>query len=234
VIHNGIDLEEFDRLAEDAPPRDDIPRIGIVGQMRRDRQKGYPGIIEAARCIPDARFCFCGDGHGRPEIEALVHRARLEDRITLVGERRDVPAFLRTLDIYIQPSRWEGFPHAILEAMAAGLPVVATRVGGIPEMVEDGVTGIIIPRDQVRALAEAIRFLLDDPRRARQMGKAGRSRVEKHFTVSANIAAHRDLYLKLVEKDRGGRRPPAASRSPGRAGPRGDGCDRPSGNGAPR
>lgn len=206
VIPNGIDLAGFDREAEAGPLSRSslgapagVPLIGTVGQMRRDRAKGYPTLVEAARLVRDrspAVFVACGDGTGRAEVETEIDRRGVRQTFRLLGLRRDVPSLLRSIDLYVQASRSEGMPNAILEAMAAGRPVVATAVGGIPEVVEDGVTGVLVPPDRPVEMAEAILSILGSPDRASAMGRAARKRVERDFSAAAMIAAHRHLYLR--------------------------------------
>lgn len=196
VIRNGIDLAEFDREAGAGfPIEDGAPRVGTIGHMRRDDSKGYPTLGAAARLVgkrSPARFLACG------EVDEKIRGQVEADGIRLLGVRRDTPAFLRALQIYVQASTREGLPNAILEAMAAGLPVVATAVGGVPEVVEDGVTGILVPPEEPARLADAILSLLDSPDRARTMGEAGRARIESHFTAAAMVAAHHTLYRRTV------------------------------------
>ncbi|MCZ6689936.1 MAG: glycosyltransferase [Planctomycetota bacterium] len=208
VIRNGIDLDEFDRLvgrdgidraALDIPPT--APLVGTIGHMRRDRSKGYPALVETARLLRDrtsARLLVCGDGGERPEVERLVKSSAVEDRFLLLGLCRDIPTFLSSVDIYVQASIREGFPNAILEAMAARLPVVATSVGGIPEIVQDGVTGILVPSDRPAEMAEAILSLLADAKSSKAMGEAGRASVEQDFTLPSMIDAHARLYRELI------------------------------------
>jgi glycosyltransferase involved in cell wall biosynthesis len=116
----------------------------------------------------------------------------------MLGFRADIPAVLARLGIFCLTSDSEGTPNAILEAMSAGLPVVATRVGGIPRLVRDGVTGLLIPPGDDHALTDALRTLLRDPERAREMGKAGRARVEAEFGCDAIVRQFEDYYFKQL------------------------------------
>lgn len=208
VIRNGLDLDAFDAEARAgfargaALPATDDPRIVTLGQMRSDGQKGYPMLVEMMRMVLAARpahLFACGDGPMRPDIEAAAQRAGVAGSVSFLGERRDVPSVLRDVDIYVQGSLWEGFPNAILEAMAAGLPVVATAVGGVPELVEDGETGVLVPPNDPRAMADVVLALIEDPDLARRLGEAGRQRVEEHFSAERVIQGHVELYRRLID-----------------------------------
>ena len=208
VIRNGLDLAEFDGEVRRGPlstaalgAPQGVPLIGAIGHMRRDRAKGYPTLVEAAHQVTErSKACFlvCGDGPLRGEVEEEIRARGVGERFRLLGARRDVPAFLKAMDLYVQASTREGLPGAILEAMAAGRPVVATDVGGVPEVVQDGVTGILVPPGRPAELAEAILSLLDSPDRAKEMGDAGRRRVESEFTAAHMTAMHRELYEGTV------------------------------------
>lgn len=139
----------------------------------------------------------------RSRIEAL----RLGDHVRLLGPRDDVPALMAAADLVVHPSHEEGFSNTILEAMAAGKAVVATDVGGIPEAVEDGVTGLLVPPCSPDRLAKALLSLLEDPARARGMGDAGRRRVRETFPLAKMVGEIEDLYEEIL---RGGGRPCAA------------------------
>ena len=117
-----------------------------------------------------------------------------------MGLRPDVERILHCIDLFVLPSRWEGLPNVVLEAMAAGKPVVATEVGGIPELVVQGVTGVLVPPQDVHALAEAIKALLADEPRALTMGAAGRERVQRHFSIGAMMAKTEALYRELLKQ----------------------------------
>jgi glycosyltransferase involved in cell wall biosynthesis len=124
----------------------------------------------------------------------------MAEAVTFTGVRADVPKILAALDLFVLPSLWEGMPNAVLEAMAAGLPVVATAVGGTPEVVMDGVTGLLVPPQDPSALAQAIERLLRDPDLRRTMGRAGRRRVEQHFDVRETVRQVEDLYETLLRE----------------------------------
>jgi glycosyltransferase involved in cell wall biosynthesis len=118
----------------------------------------------------------------------------LRDRLHLLGLRDDIETLLRAADVFVQPSRSEGLPLAVLEAMAVGLPVVASRVGGIPEAVRDGETGVLVPPSQPAALAEELRKLLESPERRLELARAGRRRVREAFSLEAMLEKYLALY----------------------------------------
>ncbi|HHY93851.1 MAG TPA: glycosyltransferase family 4 protein [Firmicutes bacterium] len=195
VVHipNGIDLRPFARFS--LPARTFRYRVGTVARL--SRQKGLPYLIEAAARVlaaePRATFLIGGQGPEEPRLREMIESQGLEGRVTLAGFVDDVPGFLENLDVYVLSSLYEGLPLATLEAMAAALPVVATSVGGVPEAVEDGVTGLLVPSRDPVALAEAILALLRDPARADALGRAGRRRVEVEF--DARLMAERVVAL---------------------------------------
>jgi len=153
-------------------------------------QKGLDTLIRAVKRLieHDDRFRFscliAGVGEDRDRLISLCRSLGLEERVRLVGRVTDIPAFLQALDIFILPSRWEGLGVVLLEAMANGCPIVATRVGGIPEVVEDGRTGRLVPPDDPRALAAAVLDLARDRSERIRLARAGRSAFERRFTAS--------------------------------------------------
>jgi glycosyltransferase involved in cell wall biosynthesis len=158
------------------------PKDGVT--LARALRKLEPGAYRAA---------IVGDGPDRTAVAA-----ELGDAGELLGERDDVAEQLARADVFVLSSRSEGLPMAILEAMAAGLPVVATAVGGIPELVADGETGLLVPPGDADALAEALRRLVADPELRRRLGDAARTRVEERFSLAATRRAHVELYDRLL------------------------------------
>ncbi|MBW2707724.1 MAG: glycosyltransferase [Deltaproteobacteria bacterium] len=164
--------------------------------------KGHLELLHAAKEVverfPDALFLLVGEDRGiQKDLERDVANLGIGQSVRFLGRRDDVPVLLTASDISILPSHEEGFSNVILESMAAGLPVVATNVGGNSEVVLDGITGWVIPPEDPRALAAKIIDLLKDPNRAEEWGKRGRERVNKMFTVKKMVAAHLDLYANL-------------------------------------
>jgi glycosyltransferase involved in cell wall biosynthesis len=176
-------------------------RVGAVGRL--SPEKGFDVFVRAAalvaRARPDVGFVVFGEGPTRPSLEELIRREGLAGRFVLAGFRQDLPAVLPGLDVAVSSSHTEGLPVAVMEAMAAGLPVVATAVGGTPEVVADGVTGLLVPVNDPAALAAKVTALLDDPRRA-AMGEAGRRRVRDEFTFAAMAERYERLFAAVVPR----------------------------------
>ncbi|HKR66191.1 MAG TPA: glycosyltransferase [Thermoanaerobaculia bacterium] len=158
TVHNGIELERF---ARPRVPRSGPPRIATVSVLRP--KKGIEVLLDAARRVENATFLIIGDGPMREEWTVLAQRLGVADRVTWAGHRRDVDALLAGCDLFVHPSLDDAFPTVLLEALAAGLPIVASRVGGIPEIVEEGVTGHLVPPGDADALARAIGDALAHP-----------------------------------------------------------------------
>ncbi len=149
---------------------------------------------------PAIRLLLVGDGDLRGDLEAQARSLGLSETVTFAGHRTDVPKALAVFDVFVLPSLWEGMPNVVLEAMAAGLPVVATAVGGTPEVVVDGVTGFLVPPRDPDALAEAITRLLRDPDLRRKMGQAGQKRIEQHFSIEETVRQTEALYEALLRE----------------------------------
>lgn len=182
VVHGGIDPAPYASL----PPKSSGPPT-VVTLSCLKRQKGLEDWhAVAARVrekIPDARFVIAGEGELRGELEERRRALGLERAVEMPGWVRDVPALLGSADVFLLTSHWEGFPLAVLEAMAAGVPVVATAVDGTPEAVEEGVTGYLVGRGEVETMAERVESLLRDEGLRRAMGTRGRERVIARFTI---------------------------------------------------
>jgi sugar transferase (PEP-CTERM/EpsH1 system associated) len=199
-IPNGVDTECFaPRRPEAARHTLDVPAcaavIGTVGRL--DPVKDHVGLIRAFAAVIPGRNAFlliAGEGPCRRRIEDTVRELGVGDRVRVLGERDDIPAVLNALDLFVLPSLGEGMSNAVLEAMATGLPVLATRVGGNSELVVDNVTGSLVPRGSLEAMVEAMRRYLDHPELMRAHGKAGRIRVEAEFALATTFGAYRDLY----------------------------------------
>ena len=179
IIPNGVDLSRFAGLAEKRPSRNGsaAQRVGIVANLRP--VKNVELFIRAAGSLasshPGVHFDIAGEGELRPSLQALIEALGLSDRVTLRGSVSDVPAFLGGLDVAVLCSLSEGSPNAIMEYMAAGLPAVATNVGGNAELVENEVTGLVVPSNDAERLAAAVDRLLSDPALAGRLGATARS-----------------------------------------------------------
>ncbi len=205
VIPNGLDLERFAAAPDDALRRslgvpDRRPIVGVVANFIH--YKGHRDFLQAwadvVKEFPRAAALLVGEGPLRAECEAQVAALRLDESVRFLGSRDDVPALLALMDLVAHPSLEEGFSNAILEAMAAGKPVVAANVGGNPEAVVDGETGLLVPPRDSAALAGAILRLLRHPEEAARLGEAGRRRVAEHFLISSTVQRYEAVYERLV------------------------------------
>lgn len=192
VIPGGVEMAAYAAV----PP----PVPGMVGALGRlEREKGFDLLLQAMAELPAANLLLGGDGQAREALSAQVRELGLTERVTLTGFVADVPAFLSQIGMLVLPSRSEGLGLVLLEAMAAGRPVVASRVGGIPEVVADGETGLLVPPEEPGALAAAIGRLLADPAKALRMGEAGRRRVQSLFSAERMAREMAALYEELME-----------------------------------
>jgi L-malate glycosyltransferase len=223
VIRNGVDLTRFDNL----PPRvnlrrelglpDDTPLVGVVSRLTR--LKGLEHFLEAAAIVrarmPAVRFLVAGetspmDRDYLRELQEYAVRCGVAEHVIFTGIRADVPAVLASLTVSVMPSLNEALSNVVLESMAAGAPTVATRVGGTPEAVGDGVTGILIPPADSVAMADAIVHVLSNPQLAAHLGCAARARIADHFSVRRMVRATEDLYTDLLERKQRKHLPTAA------------------------
>ena len=143
-----------------------------------------------------------GEGPDRPRLEEEIEALGLSGRVRLAGERRDVPELLAAADVFVLPSASEGLPVSVLEAMAAGLPVIASRVGGVPEQVSDGETGLLVEPGDPSDLTAALDRLIADPSLRRRLGAAGRARAEQAFDLDPFRRAHVELYSRELARRR--------------------------------
>jgi glycogen(starch) synthase len=200
VMYNGLELPS---LPPDPLPVD-APRVLCLGRLARGKR--VDGALTAFASIagrfPQARLVIAGDGLTRAELEQQAARQRISEAVDFIGwvAPRAVPALLNTATLVILPSQTEGLPLVALEAALMARPVVATRVGGVPEAVVQGQTGLLIEPDDDQALAEAMAWLLDHPEPARQMGQAARRRAQQVFGWERYVEAHDALYQHLVAK----------------------------------
>ncbi|HTY99930.1 MAG TPA: TIGR03088 family PEP-CTERM/XrtA system glycosyltransferase, partial [Rhodocyclaceae bacterium] len=209
-FYNGVDAGRF-HPADGLPGIEGCPfhrpehwLVGTVGRMQavKDQTLLARAFIRALETAPALkarlRLVMVGEGPLRAEALGLLEGAGLADLAWLPGERNDVPEVMRGLDCFVLPSLAEGISNTILEAMATGLPVIATRVGGNAELVVEGRTGELVPAGDADALAAAIVRYAGEPARARAAGRAGRAEVERRFSMEAMISAYRGLYDRLL------------------------------------
>jgi glycosyltransferase involved in cell wall biosynthesis len=207
VVRNGIELSRFDRRAAGplaGPVPDARPLVAVVANLWP--VKGHRVLLESIarvrRRFPDAVFALVGDGPERPALERRAAELGIGSAVAFLGTRYDVPAILARADAACLPSFAEGLPNAVMEAMAARLPVVATSVGGAPELVEHGVGGYLVPPGDPDALAAALIALLRDPAGARAMGARGRARAASALSLASMQRGYLDLYRQLLANDR--------------------------------
>ncbi|MGH9257378.1 MAG: glycosyltransferase [Vicinamibacterales bacterium] len=216
VIRNGVDLTRFrdpadpDGIRRELRVPDGTPLVVAVSRLTRF--KGLEQLIEAAAILKsrsrDARFLIVGETAPSQqayldELKQLATARRVEDRIVFTGLRSDVAAVLAAADVSVMPSLNEALSNVLLESMAAGAPTVATRVGGTPEALADGRTGLLVPPGEAAALAAAIAQLLDDRVLATGLGRAARHFIRDHFSVERMVRATEELYLELLARKRG-------------------------------
>jgi glycosyltransferase involved in cell wall biosynthesis len=209
LLPNGISLTalEIPESREQAKERLGISGfcLGTVGRL--EDQKGHAYLLQALPAmlaeIPDVTVLLAGDGRLRPSLEKLAQDLQVADRVRFLGTRRDMPLIYRATDVFVLPSLWEGLPLALLEAMGAGLPVVATQVGGIKEVVRDRENGRLIPPRNPGALAAAVMELARRPRWRAEMGDAARNTVREHYSREVMLKRLAALYLELYEKGKG-------------------------------
>jgi glycosyltransferase involved in cell wall biosynthesis len=195
TVWNGIDVSRFAFRG----PQAGGPVV-MVGRLSPEKDVAtlLRAAALAARAEPAFRLEIAGDGACLPALRQLARGLGLEDQVRFLGEVRDVPALLARAAAFVLPSLTEGISLTILEAMARGLPVAATRVGGNPEVILDGETGLLVPSQDPAALADALLRLFRDPALGRRLGEAARQRVETHFDVRRMVADYEQLYLGLV------------------------------------
>jgi glycosyltransferase involved in cell wall biosynthesis len=204
VIPNAVSL---DRPQRRHPERLDGPATVLaVGRLRAP--KDFLTLVRAAALAPAGtlRVLIAGEGPDRPRLEAEIARLGMAGTVELLGEREDVAELLATADVFVLPSRSEGMPMSVLEAMAAGVPVVASRVGGVPELVRDGVTGTLVAAEDPGALAAALSALATDAGARARLGAAGRARAEAEFGLDMWRQAHVDLYRDALAARGGAKR----------------------------
>jgi glycosyltransferase involved in cell wall biosynthesis len=196
VIPTAVDAGVVPQARLDGSP----PRVIMVGRLAAP--KDPVTLVRALAGVRRAPFTatIVGDGPDRPAVEAEIRAAGLEGVVELAGERHDVPRLLADADVCVLSSRSEGAPLSVLEAMAAGLPVVASAVGGVPEIVADGDTGLLVPPGDAAALAAALERLLADAALRRRLGAAGRERVRERFDLAELQRAHLELYSRELAR----------------------------------
>jgi glycosyltransferase involved in cell wall biosynthesis len=211
ILYNGVDLEKINHANRRDAKRTELGlrpedfAIALIANFHP--AKGHRYLIEAfnrlARRFPNARLLLCGYCNDTPLLNALrelVIAAGVEKQVWFMGSRSDIPEIMHAIDVLAAPSLSEGFSNSILEALAAGKPVVASRVGGNVEQISDGVNGFLVPPADSAALAIALERLLSSPAQHRQMGEAAQTRVQQRFSIEKMVEAHQQLYNRLLQR----------------------------------
>lgn len=209
TVHNGIDVERVDRIHHSATADDVKGELGvprdylIVGNVAHlYPRKGHEDLLEAAKTVltanPKVAFVIVGRGALDSQLKEKARRLGIEDNVIFTGFRTDVHSLMTTFDIFVLPSIYEGLPVALLEAMALGRPVVATGVGGIPEVVRDGVEGFLVEPRNPRVLADKILDLLRSSQLRENMSQKAIARIEESFSIEAMVQKLEALYRKLL------------------------------------
>jgi starch synthase (maltosyl-transferring) len=204
VIPNGVNYEKFaNAAATDVSPmglRPNQPIIITVGRL--EEQKGIVHLLHAAVDVlkhrPECQFLIVGEGCDRNSLQALASDLRIDRSVLFAGPRSDVPGLLKAATVFVLPSLWEGMPNVVLEAMAAGLPVIATAVEGSREIIVHGDNGLLVSTANPSELAMAILRVLNEPKLASLLGAAAQHSVAKYFTERNAIAAYDQLYRQLL------------------------------------
>jgi len=212
TIPNGVDVKRYERPGNKAALCDQLGLeansrlVATVGRLTA--QKGHRYLIDAATTIlsahPDTYFLFIGDGELKDELQSQVQKAGLSRHVHFLGNRDDVPDLLAAVDLFVLPSLWEGLSIALLEAMAAGKPIVATAVSGTIQVMISGQTGLVVPLGDSGALADAIIQLLSAPAQAQAMGQAAKQHVKVNFSAQKQANEHLALYRHLLAQLSGG------------------------------
>jgi len=214
-IYNGVDLERFFSLSGVRPTivspdfaNPDTFIVGTIGRLEtvKDQLTLVQAFLHLLETDPKSkerlRLVIIGEGLLRSEAQRLLRKGDAEHLSWLPGERDDIPEILRSLDLFVLPSLREGISNTILEAMASGLPVVATCVGGNPELVVEGETGMLVPPSDPAAMANAIRTYLNHPELLKAHGQAGRKKVEQEFSMEKMVNGYMEVYDKVLSQRR--------------------------------
>lgn len=200
VIPNGIDLEEIEKSSKKIKEINKAPVIGTVGNLYK--LKGQKYLIQAMKGVverfPFATLEIIGEGPERADLDTLIEESKLERHVTLLGQKSNIYEYMKHWDLFVLPSLSETFGITILEAYAAGVPVVATKTGGITDIVEHKKSGLLVESKNPKALSDAIIEILDHPAEASKLKHGGLERV-KHFDWNKVIKEIEDLYLSLVK-----------------------------------
>ncbi len=202
VIPNSVDLKRYNQVMDRKAIRSELglsPEhqvFAVVATFKK--QKGHRYLIEATAAVisqfPDIRLLLIGDGELRDELKAQTQALSLNEHVHFLGLRTDVPKLLGASDYFVLPSLWEGLPVSLIEAMAAGIPVIATQVSGTKDVMIHNQTGLLVPPGEIEALKDAMQQFLTHPEQAKKMGEAARNRVAENFSAEQQADAYLSLY----------------------------------------
>ncbi|WP_088893645.1 glycosyltransferase family 4 protein [Leptolyngbya ohadii] len=195
-IPNGVP----DPGEPELPPHQDTTELTVGSIGRLDAMKAHDVLLRAAAQVPGVRIVILGEGDGRSNLEKLANELGIRDRVEMPGWVDCPPSYLPQFDVVAMPSRSEGFPLAMVEAMLAARPVIATRVGSMPEAIHDETTGLLIDKNDVDGLARSLKRLRDDPTLRLQLGKQAREMALAHFTVETMTRRYEALWAELLDR----------------------------------
>ena len=210
LIRSGIDIREFQEVKGDRMKKKEelgadarCPLVAMIACFKT--QKSPLDFVKIARIVSDniseIRFLLVGDGVLRSEIEELIKKLGMEDKIFLLGWRNDIPGILSCIEVLVLTSLWEGLPRVFPQAMASGVPVVATEVDGAPEAIKNGLNGFLLPPKDINAMAEKVIYLIRHPKKAQEMGEKGKGLVAE-FDIWKMLAQQEELYASLLKYDK--------------------------------
>jgi glycosyltransferase involved in cell wall biosynthesis len=220
VIANGIDVGAFDiepppRVCATNGPKDQV--LGMIGRL--DLQKGFKYLLGAVTALrnsfPRLRLLIAGEGPDRGKIEGLISQHGLNSVVTMAGSQTDMASVYKSIDIFVLPSLNEGLPMTLLEAMAAGKAIIATRVGAVPQVITDQVTGLLVEPADAASLAQAISQLLSHPDLCRQLAHRARACVERDYTAAGMVQKYGELYTEVLARRSGRKTSQAPERQAG-------------------
>lgn len=206
VIYSTVNCEDFSgksNLREELGLADDTLLLGTVASLvgRKGHRHLFGAMVKVKEKFPQIKLLVVGEGPLEKDLKKLAKRLGLENEVIFLGFRKDIPEILNILDVFVLASLKEGLGVSLLEAAGHGLPIVATNVGGIPEIVKDGITGFLVPPKDSEALAEKIIYLLSHSEQARKMGENGKEQVRKNFSVEQMVNSYTKLYETLTRQE---------------------------------
>ena len=206
IIYSAVDLAQFDFRKKGFDRKElgiheNNIVLGIIGVF--DKCKGHIYLFQAIEMLisEGLKNIIClviGAGRERDELKSFIRNKNLQDYIKFLGYRTDIPELLKAMDVVVMPSIQESFGRVAIEAMAMKVPVIASATGGLPEIIEDGKTGMLIPPADIGSLSKSIKYLIENPEIRKKMGEAGRKRVKERFTIENDVSKTEELYLDLL------------------------------------